>query len=575
MSLDPQLQKLYYRLLMSSYQQIDALLYEKIRAGQVPDKQFPLVDLQKLKSIYPDEPFNVEIIRVLKRILDYVLYEEGDVDRDHRKRFWLSRLQFLGAGVFGAVLKSGLKQINDFFAIKYNRIQGDIDRLQHEFIIGTALNKFRAQIPNVVYVYDLFTCSPVRSFLETPETFCLGDGPAINYLVTENVPNSVTLKKYLANYLSTDVAPIISIFRQIWEAMKVLKEIEFTHNDLHGENAIVQAEPKSENRYLVYGDLAVRSYGSIVRFIDLGMASAKIDGLRSAAVISGSVANVIYSGLYFPMYDVYRLIYYLGGVVEENKNISGSMGPIFRDIITSFYTPQEITTKKIQKTEYVLDPEERFIKISIDDFIKLFDQIVKNRLPNLPQLVKPTTEVDDIEHYDCGGFICETLETDKASDYVTLEASGGKTDKYDPKEFLNYAAEFKRGYDEALSTANSIKSVDPTKIQNPQQLIGFFTEFTKLFKTLFELWILIDEVRYRVTKFKNSYTGPAIKKDSPDSLLIKMITSYHQLVAEINPLLDRTLAYRLSKTPKPLSPEILDKVYGADFETILRLIRSV
>lgn len=181
----------------------------------------------------------------------------------------------------------------------------------HEAFVGFfALNQLRNIIPNFMYTYAAFRCTPpvlpysVGAATATPtgakgskliDAWCSLNDPThtnnVTYTLIENLANTKTgktlsLKDLIESGGRKTIEEFMSLLAQIVAALGVAWETcEFTHYDLHVENVLVRETnhgPSGNSEVVIEYDLRDEGKtfkircGSIATIIDYGMSHVKV-----------------------------------------------------------------------------------------------------------------------------------------------------------------------------------------------------------------------------------------------------------------------------------------------------------
>ncbi|PCJ28511.1 MAG: hypothetical protein COA94_03530 [Rickettsiales bacterium] len=161
-----------------------------------------------------------------------------------RIKNWLTNLRIISEGVEGYALSVGLGNTKDVFVMKTPKSGNN---LLHEFFVGiVGLNKLRKIIPNFVYTLGGFGCPAPIVQGEELVSWCGGDSDdSVDYILYENVDQSITLKEFILGGCSTD--EYLNIYIQVLYALNIAgKEIDFMHYDLHTGNVLVRTISEDE-----------------------------------------------------------------------------------------------------------------------------------------------------------------------------------------------------------------------------------------------------------------------------------------------------------------------------------------
>lgn len=316
--------------------------------GSIRDRLGSL-DPTQLQMVISKQIQNPEAMMATLCVTDSILYTspyDGFTPiMNERIRNYIKNLKQIGAeSAEGYAMLADLKNAKDFFIIKTAR-NPQTDLLLHELIVGLfGANKMRKYIPNFMYTFGGFKCSPplINPANKKVVTWCLNNENPVNYVVLENITNAVPFGNYIK---SCTVPQFLNIFMQTMYALKLgVKICDFTHYDLHTDNILVrtvsstpfQVAYPTENgeEYITTDKIGVIiDYGfSQIRIGDV-ISSQGVKLLRSRNV--GRNNMLPYS--IFPyrswfMFDVYKLLMFsmLSASRSNNQAVFSETVKIFR-----------------------------------------------------------------------------------------------------------------------------------------------------------------------------------------------------------------------------------------------------
>jgi hypothetical protein len=294
----------------------------KLNSGIVDDLRVRLfgIDSKQLDTKLASETsLNANLHDDIACSVDAIIYDgkmPGRLSPSQRERVrnWFPVLKQIGKeSVEGYALRASFAAGTNLFVVKAPRNPKN-DELVHEALVGFyALNKLRHLLPNYMYVYGYVTCSPPAINNREVITWCSSSNPAASYLITENIRDGVAIAEFLTDPSTTDVDVLI-VFYQLLNALNLaFKYYGYTHYDFHYQNALVRkfgkliAIPFFGANNKVIGYLVTRyvpfiidyGYSRItvgdVGFGKIGLERAGVEGARP-----------------FPMYDVYKMLGFLG-----------------------------------------------------------------------------------------------------------------------------------------------------------------------------------------------------------------------------------------------------------------------
>lgn len=311
-----------------------------------------------------------------------------------------------------------------------NETETNADVLIHEAFIGlAALNSLKSVIPNFMYVYGYFSCSPIylQHTSARPLNWCNSHKNESSYIICEYVNNSGSFGEMLPKM--TDVH-VVSIFYQILNALRVAYgKFKYTHFDLHSGNILIRrydipvAIPLYDNASKIYSYI-VSNY--VAYIIDYGFSQIEI---QSTVFRDGdSPINALYNN--FPLYDIYKLIGFLGlDVLKDIKrhkhhaqvkiyNILDNMFSYFKEGTLSDRVKKYYMAYNNNEQDF-FDVDKKFYKQGIKywDYISWLHQqpfiATYKYLFNVPSMInKIRPMADDITSSSMSGhYLSSTLST--------------------------------------------------------------------------------------------------------------------------------------------------------------------
>ena len=352
--------------------------------------------------------------KLWRAILNEILYKVDNVNNDlsSRARYWLKQLVPLSSGAYGITLKSGVIESKSIYVLKYS--VGDKSEVIHETAIGYALNTLREKnlTLNYVYTYGIFDCATPLIQLKSGEnpimTWCR-QGPdenITNYLVIENIPESITLASAIASSIKTpsilSIDQLISIILQVIMASYVAHtELYFTHWDLHCSNILLRKVPAEKILTYQFSNMSTKYYvvthGYIITIIDYGMASAKINDKIIASKVHGATPDITSYAKYGVInfyQDIFRFLIEL--YINYLPNNSSSFNEFIYDILNIMFkstTPIPFIKErgiKFGTDRFETDKSVIYANIppdignsSIKEFIDQFNDVLKKYNPQV------------------------------------------------------------------------------------------------------------------------------------------------------------------------------------------------
>lgn len=260
--------------------------------------------------------------------------------------------------------EKGEKKKNLFVVKSSRKIDPSLDSDQiHEYFIGAfGTNTLRSLIPNFAFMLGLFKCSPPyidnSSYLGgTTEnqrkslTFCQNDtfGNDVNYLIYENVADSVTLREFIESGKSFN--EFLNVFTQVVLALDLAYEnLDFTHYDLHTENVLVRELP--EEIYIPYKIDNQTKYlrtKYVATIIDFGRSHIKYNNKHYGYAFP---EYGIYPDRSYPMYDIYKLLMFSLSDAAFGDNDSREYLGYYDNELEGYLTNPEILNRGKEMLKY-------------------------------------------------------------------------------------------------------------------------------------------------------------------------------------------------------------------------------
>ena len=294
----------------------------KLNPGILQDFRLRIfnVDSDTLDStLATQESLNANLHDDISCAVDAIMYDgklPGVYTPSQRERVrnWFPSITQIGQeSVEGYALKTSFTPDTNLFVMKAPRNPNN-DELVHEALIGFyALNKLRRVLPNYMYVYGYVKCSPPALQDKQALTWCSSSNPAVSYLLAENIRDAEPIGDFITNP-NTSALNFLVTFYQVLNALNVAyKYYGYTHYDLHTGNIMVRkfskiiAVPYFGATTEVAGYLA-SAY--IPYIIDYGYSRITVGGIGFGKV--GLEFAGIHGEHAFPMFDVYKLLGFLG-----------------------------------------------------------------------------------------------------------------------------------------------------------------------------------------------------------------------------------------------------------------------
>jgi hypothetical protein len=318
---------------------------------------------------------------------------------EERIRSWLPKIKQIGnESVEGYALKTSLSDDSELFVMKAPRDPNN-DELIHEAVIGFyAMNKLRTFLPNYMYVYGYTKCSPPTLNNKEAVTWCSSAEPEGSYLITENIRDAVTIGGFITRPDIT-LDDFTEVFLQVVNALNLAyKQYGYTHYDLHYGNIMVRSYSRV---------LAIPYYGTsfnviegyigtryIPYIIDYGYSRITIGGYGFGKI--GLEEYGVDGARAFPMYDLYKLIGFLGEIMIRQGKLNDEAIQIynFLEVCFSFFKEgtlrDRVSKRKIDPSHDFYGAAEKYRLVTHDVFIDFLTETYWGRLPIITDMSELT-----------------------------------------------------------------------------------------------------------------------------------------------------------------------------------------
>jgi archaellum component FlaC len=420
--------------------------------AQIKDRTVRAEDIERALS----EGFgDANVLRTLMCMNNSILsYSPNDAGRGFKVRHYLENLTQIGgesAEGYAAVadVNSGSNSPSgkNLFVTKAPRKIDENFRSNqtHEYFVGAfGTNSLRNKIPNFAFMMGFFKCSPPYidnssyAFNGTNNerkalTYCQNDvdGNQVNYLIYENVSNSVTLQSFIEK--GCTFQQFLNVFIQIILALDLAyTELDFTHYDLHTENVLVRELP--EEILICYRSDGMQKYLKtkyVATIIDYGRSHIKFEGkdFGDAFFEAGTYPNLSY-----PMNDIYKLLMFsLNASAFGNKDMRNYAGLSDQEIkfanadvfqnakeLISYFNPDVIrnnmTNSLINAADYVIESRKFYYQLPYSPQfnirpLKFFQDIIMTIYPGFIKKIFKDNVLDSDPVYGCANKgTCYSLE---------------------------------------------------------------------------------------------------------------------------------------------------------------------
>jgi len=322
-----------------------------------------------------------------KCLIDAALYSPYD-DRfalgvnDQIRRF-VKRLKPLGKeGVQGQALTLSVEGYNDAFVVK-TPVSPDNDDSVHEAFVGLfCLNELRKTIPNFMFVYGIFYCTPPIIHNGEVQAFCSVEGPKVGYLVIENIKDAMSMKDFCKTCTPNEFR---DAYYQVMFAEHIAhRHCDYTHYDLHYDNVLVRRLNNPVTIGYKVGDkMLYATYSVLVNIIDFGYSHVEVDGYSFDHY--GLEAYGVIPKTSFPAYDTYKLLCFcaIPALTAKNDALVALLDSFF-----SIYGEGGIVARVLKRTGTDFFPAPDALRsLTFIDIIGKSQQVVPFKVID----TKPTT----------------------------------------------------------------------------------------------------------------------------------------------------------------------------------------
>ena len=343
-------------------------------------------DGKKMHELLQKQFYNPALLELVSSITDYIVLmpEYDDLPgKQLRLRTFITDLKKISEGTYGTTMEASLKYADKDFIIKVPK--RDEENAVHEFFVGLAMSGTRQMMPNFVYTYAGFVCSPPFIDRENNEVinYC-AKKQGVQYIVQERIPGNS-----LFNTEDLTLSEFIGILLQLLFALAVTGDrSKFTHYDLHSGNILLR---KGKNEFsLRY----VSPNGNNI-FVKTNYVATIIDFGRSFISFNGKPLGYFFPerGIYpqyFPLYDIFTLLRDCFVIFPQFRNITEKLLSYF-----------DIDDYRILMEEYVfLPPIPEYLQRNTWSFIGFF----RDSFPDLfAEYVtsEPTVQVLNCSESEC------------------------------------------------------------------------------------------------------------------------------------------------------------------------------
>lgn len=322
------------------------------------------LDPSEIKQLLLTEFTDYEVMRSIMCLVEAILYpSQTPVKTIDRIRNWFTDANLIGVpSREGYAISTGLDKIREVFVIKTPR-RPDVNLL-HELTVGLYMNSMRLILPNFMFTFGGFECSP--AFVSDLEVgaWCNASSNPVGYIVLERIQPSISFHDYVR---TATFEQFLEKFLQILYALRAAGDrYDFTHNDLHGNNVLIRKlkdieyipyETEKDRREYIRAD-------GISTIIDFGrsrlISESQILGLYKYKSIG------IYTRNSNRVTDAYKLLTsLLASILKYNPSILAEAQKLIR-----FFNPSESLDKILERTNYGQFAPESAQNLNLDPYIR-------------------------------------------------------------------------------------------------------------------------------------------------------------------------------------------------------------
>lgn len=364
---------------------------------------------QPIRDLVRQQFINPELSRALTCITDAIIHGP-DAPYYARILRWYNRLQQIGAvSEAGNAFNTFIENVEGLYILKTSK-PGVSDVILHEYLVGMVVtNSLRRLIPNFSYIYGAFNCAPplVREQTREVVAWCTNN-TQISYVVYENVAPARTVRDYLFNTPNLGEITYLSYFMQIVFAIRLAHQVsDFTHYDLHDENALLREVENVAYFYIPYPTEQGVEYlltNRVVTIIDYGTSHFRHDGIHYGPYNLFSIGFL--PNRSNPMADIYKfLLFTARDAFDPQARMAASVKTAMRKIFRFFNQTESLDNAvAIQQNYYYTWPSYNPL-LTVDGFLKY----MREQFPELRIILK-SAPTGSIPILNCQSLRCQALQ---------------------------------------------------------------------------------------------------------------------------------------------------------------------
>lgn len=389
----------------------------------------PNIDLKKLTLDAQNRFYDFELLKILGCYVNLpskVLIPYSDFNKNYNSKLFWNKVKLIGEGSYGSVYISEEDQTKSNFInfiLKYSKHKYSII---HETFISLVLNKYRTQIPNFMFGFGYFEClPPLKTGTKNISSIC--DLKSTSYYGIYEYVSDISLGSLIQKYDLT-LSQFLNLYLQILFSLWTLRELQYSHNDLHPNNILIRPIKSSLIPYQYKNQTQYIKTYKIATIIDYGFNYLMLNGLSYGIYQSEtSWAFPDKPNYIIDSYKLFMFSCYIMLRTKSNLLLLKGLEPIFKffDPNSNFKTALQEQNKNLYNINDLDDTYRHF---------HLIDYILK-QYPNEVDNFLSTDVKGDIPILRCNDGVC--LASEKSSEYVQ------SLKKKTVKDFISFFIESK------------------------------------------------------------------------------------------------------------------------------------
>lgn len=329
----------------------------------------PNISPQELRRNLTDNFTEPATMIAASCIVDALYYPTNLLTGAEKLRSWIKKVRRIGAeSAFGVALAGSLGDTADVFVIKSPKDPNDRSLL-HELFVGIfGTNQLRNYVPNFVYTFGGFRCSPPVLAGREVLSWCQDTALPVQYVFYENVTNSVSFGDYCRT--CSDNEFLAQYLQVLYATRLALRVCGFTHYDCHAGNVLIRKviqqvfaipyETEAGNQYLITNRVAV--------LIDYGISHIEYQSKHFG--VWGRQFLGVNPLAPFPLHTAYQLLLSCAWSMRSNGNMGAYR---VAETIFRFFNTAESLERALQsqaRISFSLLPVAGIVNATLDDLLK-------------------------------------------------------------------------------------------------------------------------------------------------------------------------------------------------------------